>query len=169
VRIWVKRVTIALTALVALLIVAAGSVIALMTYFEFPGGMPPSYRATDHDARLTTIARDAAPIINAIDRFYNAHGQCPRVSEHDLAELRNALPAGFTASFVAGEIELRAANEIMGWSYYSPNKDPSACTLSCKLGWDPDLVWSRHGEQTQWIFVPGDGSDETVVDLDVGR
>jgi len=140
-----------------------------MIYFEYPGGMPSSYRATDHDARLTAIAREAVPIINAINRFYGAHGQCPRVNEKDLAELRDGLAAGLTTNFEAGEIEFRAANATPGWSYYSPDKDPTACTLSRKLGWDPDLVWSRHGEQTKWIFVPGDGSADVDVDLDIGR
>jgi len=54
---------------------------------------------------------------------------------------------------------------VMGWLYYVSD-DPRSCRLSRKLGWDPDLVWSRDRDRTQWIFVPGDGSDEKPIRLD---
>jgi hypothetical protein len=167
-KIWLKRAAIALVGVAALAIVAVGAMIALVYYFEYPGGMPSSYRAADGDTRLTRIAREAAPIIASIDRFYGVRGECPRVSDGDLAELRKTLPKNLATSFHAGEIEFRASGAIVGWMYYSSDKDPSACQLSRKLGWDPDLVWLRHGEQTKWVFVPGDGSDEREIHLDIG-
>ena len=57
--------------------------------------------------------------------------------------------------------------DVLGAS--SSDIDPETCQLSRKLGWDPDLVWHRHKDQTKWIFAPGDGSPETAIDLDIGR
>jgi hypothetical protein len=136
---------------------------------EYPGDMPSSYRATDHDRRLTPIAREAIPIIEAIDRYDKANGHCPRVNETDAAKLRNSLPGEFVVTLHGNDIEFRAAKTITGWSYYSGNSDPTTCQLSRKLGWDPDLVWRRHEDRTKWIFAPGDGSADTVIDLYIGR
>ena len=60
--------------------------------------MPPSYRASDHDMRLTPIAREARPIIQSLDRYYQAHGHCPRPSDGDLDEIRSSLPSGLVAT-----------------------------------------------------------------------
>ena len=165
----VRKLAIAALALAALLAVAAGTVVVVMVVFDSPGGMPSSYRATDHDARLTPIARSAAPLIAAIDRFYAANGKCPRVTEHDLAELRADLPQDFAGTIEAGEIEFRPRGAANGWRYYSPDAKPTACNLSHKLSWDPALVWLRHGAQTRWVFLPGDGSAETKIRLDGAR
>jgi hypothetical protein len=62
----IKRVTIIAMGCVAALLVAAGLLIVLMIVFEYPGGIPPSYRATDYDTRLSPIAREAIPIINRL-------------------------------------------------------------------------------------------------------
>jgi len=153
----------------AMLTLAAGSVLVLMIVFEYSGGITPSYRATNHDRRLTPIALEAVPIIQSIDRYYKAHGHCPNESENDLAELRNVLPEGMVATLRAGKIEFRPAKAIPGWSYYSTNNDRTTCKLSRKLGWDPDLVWWRRGDETTRIFIPGDGSEEIPIDLDVQR
>jgi hypothetical protein len=168
-KILFKRIAIVLAAVAAVVILAAGSLIVLMVYFEYPGGMGSSYGATDHDRRLTTIARTATAVIQAIDIFYRAHGQCPRMSETDFAELRAALPAGTGAEFGNKDIEFHPMNMVNGWSYFSADKDPTSCQLSHKLGWDPDLIWLRHGEQTKWVFVPGDGTDEKTIVLDIGQ
>jgi hypothetical protein len=82
---------IAVLGFVAALAVVAGALIVSMIVFEYPGGIPPSYRATDGDGRLTPIAREAIPIIQSIDRYYRAHGQCPRVGAIDLAELQKGM------------------------------------------------------------------------------
>src|SRR5271155_6253992 len=108
-RFSVKRLTIAVVAFVALLALLSGSWIVLMIVFEYPGGVPPSYRAADHDRRLAQIAREAAPIIQLIDSYYKAHGRCPPVSESDWAELAKSLPEGVVATFRAGKIEFRTA------------------------------------------------------------
>ena len=133
----------------------------------FPGGMRPSYQATDRDARLTPIAREAIPVIKSIDRYYSTHGQCPRPTESGLAELRKDLPEGLIATLRGDKIEFRDAKAVTGWLYYSSDEEPTVCQLWRKLGWDPALVWLRRGDQTRWIFVPGDGSDQKMIDLDI--
>lgn len=145
---------------------AVGSLIGFLIGCEYPGGMPSSYRAADHDRRLTSIAREALPIIELIDRYYEAHGHCPRVSEADTAELRNSLTREFVVTFHGNDIKFRTANGTVDWSYYSSDGSPTSCQLSRKLGWDPDLVWRRHENRTQWLFAPGDGSPDAAIDLD---
>ena len=113
-RTLVRKVAIAALALAALLTVAAAAVIVAIVVFDYPGGMRPSYRATDHDARLTPIAWSAAPIIAVIDRYYAANGRCPRVSEHDLAELLAGPPQGFAGALHAGDIEFRQPGAANG-------------------------------------------------------
>jgi len=103
---------------VAALTIVAGSLIVLMILFEYPGGIPPSYMATDHDIRLTLIAREAVPIIQSIDRYYKAHGQCPRVSADDLAELQNGIGDSVIATIIAGEIDFQMSGAVTGWMYY---------------------------------------------------
>jgi hypothetical protein len=164
----VKAIVIALLALVALLAAAAGAVIGLAIFFEYPGGMASSYRAVDHDRRLTPIARSAAPIIAAIDHFYAANGRCPHVNESDLSQLHADLPPDLAGTLQGRAIEFRPPGAVSGWLYYASNTDPSSCALSYKLGWDPALEWSRHGARTTWTFVPGDGSDDRTIVLDIG-
>jgi len=164
----VKSAVIAIVAMLVLLALAAVSLIVLMVVFEYPGGIPPCYRTADHDARLTPIAREARPIIQSLERYYQAHGHCPQPSDGDLDEIRRNLPSGLIATLRDREIEFRDASAIAGWSYYATDNDPTACQLWRKLGWDPALVWRRHGAETKWIFVPGDGSDEKAIDLDIG-
>jgi hypothetical protein len=149
------------------MMLVAGSLIVLMIVFEYPGGMPSSYRAADHDARLTAIAREAVPIIQSINRYYKAHGQCPQVSADDLAELQNGIGRSVTATIVGSEINFQISGAATGWMYYSSSQHRASCSLARKLGWDPDLIWQRDGEKTEWIFVPGDGREEKPVQLNI--
>jgi hypothetical protein len=165
----IKRVGIAALGLAAVLSAVAGSLIVLMTVFDYPGGMSPSYRATDHDTRLTPIAREAIPLIRSIGRYYQAHGQCPQVSADDLAELQNTIGSDVVATIVAGEIHFGMSGAATRWIYYSADRHRNYCSLSRKLGWDPALVWQRDGEKTNWVFVPGDGSEEKPIQLDIGE
>jgi hypothetical protein len=167
-KIPIKRAVIAIVASLVLLALVAASLIVLMVVFEYPGGMPPSYKAVDHDTRLTPTAREARPIIQSLDRYYQAHGHCPQPSDGDLDEIRSNLPSGLIATSRGRYIEFRDTKAITGWSYYPADNDPTACQLWRKLGWDPALIWRRHGAETKWIFVPGDGSDEKAIDLDIG-
>lgn len=163
-----KELAVAVIALVVPLALLAGLLIVLMIVFEYSDGMQPGYRAADYDARLTAIAREAVPIIQLIDRYYKAHGHCPHARESDWAELRKSFPEGLVATFRAGDIEFRTANATTGWLYHSADEDSTACSLWRKLGWDPALVWLRRGNLTKWIFIPGDGSEEKAITLDIG-
>jgi hypothetical protein len=127
-----------------------------------------SYKAADYDTRLTPSAHEARPIIQSLDRYYQAHGQCPRPSDGDFDEIRSSLPAGLIATLRDRQIEFRDTKAISGWSYDLADNDPTACQLWRKLGWDPALTWRRHGAETKWIFARGDGSDEKAIDLDIG-
>jgi hypothetical protein len=132
----------------------------------YPGGFSSNYPATDYDARLTGIAREAVPIIVAVDGFYARHGQCPRpIIPGEFAELRAALAEGLVAARHGQFVRIGSPGTVTGWLYYV-SEDPRSCSLSRKLGWDPDLVWSRDRDQTQWIFVPGDGGDEKPIRIE---
>lgn len=155
----------------AVFAVAGGAVPALFALSflldYFPGGLPSSYRARDHDLRLSPVAREALPVIDAIDRFYFAHGRCPRAEDGDLQELRaSATKAGFTATPREQQIWFRVPGAGDDWIYSYSVADPKDCQLWRKLGWDPALIWLRHHEGAKWIFVPGDGSAEHTVKLD---
>jgi hypothetical protein len=140
----------------------------LVFVLEYPGGMPSSYKPSDHDRRLTLVAREAAPIIETIDRYYQAHGRCP--GGGDLAELRETLPPSVIATHVdsvASVIQFRRPQSSPGWLWlYSAHK-PTVCGLWRKLGWDPSIRWVRSEGGTRWIFDPGDGSEEKEVVLDL--
>jgi hypothetical protein len=161
-----KRVVIfAMTA--AVLLSVAGLWI-LSDVLEYPGGVGSSYKPSDHDRRLTLVAREAAPIIEAINRYYQAHGRCP--GGDDLAELGETLPANLIVTRSngnAGEFEFRQPQWSPGvsWLYYADK--PALCGLWRKLGWDPSIRWERSEAGTRWIFDPGDGSDEIEVVLGV--
>ncbi len=148
--------------LIGLVVLMAALAVALMSYLEYPGGMPSSYRATDYDRRLTGIAREAAPIIAAIGRFYAAHHACPRA----IADF--GAVTGFEAVTRGNSIDFQKPHAIVGWSYAVSRQSASACSLWRKLGWDPALTWIRDGDKTRWIFVPGDGSEEIPIKLDGG-
>jgi len=164
----IKRIVIAILASLILLVLAAVSLIVLMAVFEYPGGMRASYRAADRDTGLTPIAREAAPIIQSINRYYNAHGRCPGPNDTDLAEVRAGLPSNLIATLRDGQTEFREAKTVTSWWYSAADNDPAACELWRKLGWDLALIWRRRGGETKWIFDPGDGSEEKTIDLDVG-
>jgi hypothetical protein len=72
------------------------------------------------------------------------------------------------AGRTGGQLEFRAADALIGWSYFTADEAPQTCRLWRRLGWDPALVWLRQGELTKWIFIPGDGSAEKPVALDIG-
>jgi hypothetical protein len=131
---------------------------------QSPGGVPPSYVVLDRDPQLTAIARTALPLIGALDRFRAAYGRCPRLE--DRAEFAALLPPGATivATFTGGFV--LAHGEITPWIYQAPAQNPAQCSLSRKLGWDPDLVYSVDGVNSRWVFAPGDGSEDRPVRLD---
>lgn len=154
--------------IIAFLAVALTLIAGLWTLvfvFEWPGGMRSGYRPSEHDRRLTSIAVEAIPIIQAINRYYEAHGRCP--TGPDLAELHESFPGfvGIPVGSPAGEVEFRRSKSIVGWLYFADQ--PTVCGLWRKLGWDPSLIWQRSGHWTQWIFDPGDGSKQIEVTLDL--
>jgi hypothetical protein len=162
------RLAVAIIAGVALgVVLTGGVVIGAMIYFEYPGGMRGSYPAVDGDRRLTAVAREATPMIGAVDAFYAAHRACPRPNEPDeLAEFRAKLPAGMTAAVQGRFVSIQGKGMELYWLYDVSEPEPRSCTLWRKLGWDRALIWSRGPGGAHWVFDPGDGSDERPVALD---
>jgi hypothetical protein len=132
-------------------------------------GLPPTYPAANNDPRLLPIAREAAPLIAAIDAFYKSHGACPHPNRAaEFAEFGSGLTDGYTAERHGRFVMLQQAQVIPGWIYDTSETRPAACSLWRKLGWDPALIWRRDGDKTGWVFDPGDGSDERPLRLDAG-
>jgi hypothetical protein len=133
------------------------------------GELPPSYPAAGNDPRLLSIAREAAPLIAAIDAFYRNHGACPQPDRAaELAEFSASLTDGYTAARHGRFVMLQQPQVIPSWIYDTAEARPTACSLWRKLGWDPALIWRRDGDTTGWVFDPGDGSDERPLRLDAG-
>ena len=113
------------------------------------------------DPRLTVIAGEARGVIAVIDWFYVRHRACPQPSRPvELADLQREVGDGTSierrGQFVAiGGIAMAAE-----WLYYTSPDHPDHCTLWRKLGWDPALIWRRHGGTANWSFDPGDGTPE---------
>ncbi|MBV8568065.1 MAG: hypothetical protein JO273_21680 [Methylobacteriaceae bacterium] len=126
--------------------------------------VPSSDVARDRDPCLTAIARTALPIIASLARWRALHGICPRLQ--DRAEFAKLLPTGahIMATFQGGFI--LSQGEPAPWIYQAPAQDPTQCSLSKKLGWDPDLVYKLDGASAHWFFSPGDGEDDRRVVLD---
>lgn len=51
-----------------------------------------------------------------------------------------------------------------GW-VYTRSEDGSGYSLFLPLGWDPSLSYRYRGSKGQWVFDPGDGSDEKILTL----
>jgi hypothetical protein len=116
---------------------------------EWPGGMRPSYHATDHDLRLTYAARGARPVVEALDRYRRDHGAFP-------AE------AGALAPYLGATGPKVSHAEMHGFDY---DGGGDRYVLSKKLGWDPTLRYEFEGGRGAWVFDPGDGSNATVIAL----
>jgi hypothetical protein len=110
-----------------------------------PGGMRPSYQATDRDPRLTRAARSATKLIAALERYHEDHHEFP--SDGNAA----ALGAGW------GE-----EPSMEDWNY---RRTPAGYHLWHKLGWDPALIYELDGVTGRWIFDPGDGSPTKTIVL----
>jgi hypothetical protein len=83
--------------------------------------------------------------------------------------LQNDIGNNLAATIIADEIDFRMFGAATGWTYYSPDQHRSSCWLSRKFGWDQALIWQRDGEKTNWVFVPGDGSEGKLIQLNIGE
>jgi hypothetical protein len=141
---------------VAVTVIACATVCAVVyaLYFsDWPGGMRPSYRASDYDSRLTAEAKSAIPIAKAIKAYFAAHGNYPS----NTTQLQVDLPTShFSPEDDCGGVD--------GWTYYT-GPGVTGFTLSRKLGWDPSLQYSWDGTAETWVFDPGDGSPRKLVAL----
>lgn len=131
-------------------VLAAVAVGILGMQGDGPGGMPPTYRAHDHDMRLTRAARTMLPVIDALDRYRITNGAFPA----DASGL-----AGYLPDWNDTDDE----SEIRGWHY---TRVGAGYEIAIKLGWDPNLIYRFDGKHGQWIFDPGDGSEESPVELE---
>ncbi|HYM62875.1 MAG TPA: hypothetical protein VEZ11_18460 [Thermoanaerobaculia bacterium] len=123
---------------------------SMMSCNDIPGGMRPSYKATDHDRRLTPIARSASATITALRKHYAEHSTYP-VALDDLEPLP-------PEKSLAGDGQ-------HSWLYRRHDLG-TGFTLWYKLGWDPALIYECDGVIGHWIFDPGDGSPQKTLALD---
>jgi hypothetical protein len=122
----------------------------LLFFNSWPGGMRPTYKAADYDARLTRVAKTAKAAITAVEAFHREHSAYPG----DAAAL---------GPYLSSAPPTAKAPEICGW-YYTRKADGSGYTLARKLGWDPCLLYECDGSRVRWVFSPGDGStDKTIL------
>lgn len=142
-----------MTAMVLVLVPMAFLTVACLRFgLHIFGPAFPRYVAVDNDARLTEMARTAKPLIDAMRRYHEIHGNYPE----NITAVREFLPS----SNVAPQRDDMAD----GWMYF-PTTDPPGFTLSKSLGWDPTLNYQWNGTSEIWIYDPGDGSDEKQISL----
>jgi hypothetical protein len=138
---------------------------AVLAHLFGIGGLHAGYRARDGDLLLTRIARSAQPIIGALDRYEAIHGVFPNsASAGDVSALASSFPLSMKVVRQGGWLAFETGGPSP-WTYYLLGSDGRSYTLSTKLGWDPRLAYRRNPGGGQWIFEPGDGSDENVIDL----
>ena len=138
---------------------------AAVAHLSGIGGLHSGYRARDGDLLLTRIARSALPIIGTLDRYKATHGVFPNsASAADASALASDLPPSVKVVRQGGWLAFETGGPSP-WTYYLLGSDGRSYTLSTKLGWDPRLAYRRSPAGAQWIFEPGDGSDQRFIDL----
>jgi hypothetical protein len=123
----------------------------LVFFSSLPGGMRPSYKAADYDARLTRVAKTAKVAIAAVQAFHREHSAYPG----DTAAL---------GPYLSSAPPTAKAPEICGW-FYTRKANGSGYTLARKLGWDPCLLYECDGSRVRWVFSSGDGSPDKTIQL----
>jgi hypothetical protein len=139
--------------------------VAVMAHLLGIGGLPSGYRARDGDLLLTRIAHSALPIIDALDRYRTDHGVFPNSAHASEANAFSSYLPSSVRVVRRGRWLVFETGGLSPWTYYLLAADGSAYTLSTKLGWDPRLAYQRNRDGAQWVFVPGDGSDEKAIAL----
>lgn len=130
-----------------------------------------AFAANDADPQLANpqliaVAREARQVIAVIDWFYVQHRACPQPSRPaELVELQSELGDGYSVEPQGQFVAIRGISMMSGWLYYTSPQHPDRCTLWRKLGWDPALIWRRHGGGGKWVFDPRDGSAERPIGL----
>jgi hypothetical protein len=141
----------------ASILAAAGTMVALMVAFEIPEGMPWSFRARDHDAGLTRAARRALPIAAAVDAFRTARGTCPSSD--------SAADVGAVTAFLPADQRATIASAAGGPQYFAAPSSPTVCRVAMRLTHDEMLYRQSDGSWVRWLYDPGDGSEPRAVDL----
>jgi len=116
-----------------------------------PGGMRPTDSPKDYTPQLTRKAATGLPLIAALKRYHEEHGYFPA----KITALAPYLPSPKPSA---------ARPEWRDW-HYTQGKNGATYYLAIGLGWDPTLNYHFDGHHGQWVFNPGDGSDETFLDL----
>ena len=118
------------------------------------------------DPHLAQIAAEVRGVIAVINWFYVRHRACPQPSRPDeLAELQREVGDGTEVELRGQFVAIRGISMKAEWLYYSSPRYPDRCTLWRKLGWDPALIWHRHGGSATWAYDPGDGTSERPLSL----
>ena len=141
-----------MTAVLLALGVAAAAVVAAaaMVIFEFPEGMPWSFRARDGDPGLTRAARRMQPIAVAVDAFLAARGRCPT--------WRNPDDIDAVRAFVPAEMRAAAVTGVGGPMFSTSPRTLDECRVVIRLSHDELLVRDSDGQAVRWSYDPGDGT-----------
>ncbi len=120
--------------------------------------------ASESDARLSAVAREARRAVAIISDFYIEHRACPQPTRSaDLVELQAALGDGFSVETQGRFVSITGVAMPPSWFYYSSPGHPDRCTLWRKLDGDAALVWRRYRYSVRWTFAPGDGRPERPI------
>jgi hypothetical protein len=126
-------------------------------------GCLPVTQLKPQDPFLTAQAVTARPIILAARQLIETYGRAPTEDELKAHLAQKSIQAQPPQG---GWISPPLNGPFGAWLYFSKEKGFS---LYLKLGWDPALLYEESAkDQGEWIFDPGDGSDEKKLDLKVG-
>lgn len=102
-------------------------------------------------ARLRDIADEAIPLLDAIAQYRQVHGAWP--SDLDV---------------LVGEFLSASDLDARGWRGWTFVPEPDGFAVYYKLGWDPSLWYEDDSfGDGRWSYDPGDGSEATVIRVDV--
>jgi hypothetical protein len=150
-----ERTKLILTLTGLLVVLPVASVVYIVGYKEWPGGMRPSYAAADYDPRLTRVAATAAPLIDALERYHDDHSAFPAHAADFVSYLSSPPP----------EPPTPGSDYILDWQYFKHTTNVGYI-LYRSLGWDPTLQYHHDGSKAHWVFNPGDGSPEKNIILE---
>lgn len=140
----------AVSLLVGVVVVAIRAFLVHSDPFNgWPGGIPPTYAATDGDPRLTREAKTVAPIRDAVKKCFAKHDTYPP----NVAAFQGDPPSS---------AQVAPDGSVDGWRYTSAS---TGFSLTRRLGWGPWLEYRWDGSIDAWIFNPGDGSPEKAIVL----
>jgi len=132
------------------ILLLAGAALVLVGYLMMSRMFGPRINAVDNDPYLTSVARPALPLIQALEHYYSEHHQYPDPTVPTELEAIEAM-------FPEAERGWRWNYEKNGWWDYNL-EDPTTYHFYHKLNWDAILWYRCKDNEGHWEYDPGDGS-----------